>query len=93
LFAKLTPEVRAEFAEWAPAITKADSLTDVHGVGPRAAAAPEESAQAEIMKLAEGIVEKDASGKLDMADAILQIRQQRPDLVERSRREALGVGG
>ena len=87
-----TPEQREKFAGWAEGLTKSIDLSTPIG-SPRRGVDVPESAQDETMRLANARVEKDASGKLDLADAIVKVRAERPDLAARSRLEALGQGG
>jgi hypothetical protein len=90
LFKTLPADVRAAFGAWAPAITKAIDMTTV-GTSRHGEPAPE-SAQAETMQKARALVEKDASGKLDLADALLTVRAADPSLAERTRLEDLKGG-
>ena len=83
---------REKMSAWAPALTKAIDLSSDIG-SPRRGLDRPESAQDEIMRLAEARVEKDASGKTDLAEAIIKVRAEHPDLAKRSRLEALGQGG
>ena len=87
-----TPEQREKFAGWAEGLTKSIDLSTPIG-SPRRGVDVPESAQDETMRLANARVEKDASGKLELADAIVKVRAERPDLAARSRLEALGQGG
>jgi len=90
--AGLTKDQREKFAGWADGLGKAIDLSSDIG-SPRRGLDRPESAQDEIMRLAEARVEKDASGKTDLAEAIIKVRAEHPDLAKRSRLEALGQGG
>ena len=86
-----TPEQREKFAGWAEGLTKSIDLSTPIG-SPRRGVDVPESAQDETMRLAKARVEKDASGKLDLADAIMKVRAEDPALARRSDAEATRGG-
>ena len=74
---------------WSDGLHASMGTTQPAGTPRRGETVPE-SASDELMKRATGLVEKDASGKLDLSDALLKVRAADPALTERVRQETLG---
>ena len=94
-FVKALPtELRETMKGWAEALKASKELGDPTAtIGTARRGEHTVSAGDEIMKRAEALVKADTSGKLDIADAILKVRAEDPNLAEHSRRETLGIGG
>ena len=89
LIAGLNDDQREMMKAWSDGLHASMEATRPAGTPRRGETVPE-SASDELMKRANGLVEKDASGKLDLSDAILKVRAADPALTERCRIEALG---
>ena len=87
--AGLNDDQREMVKAWSDGLHASMEATRPAGTPRRGETVPE-SASDELMKRAKGLVAKDASGKLDLADAILKVRAEDPALTERCRIEALG---
>ena len=87
--AGLDDEQRETVKAWSDGLHTSMEATRPAGTPRRGETVPE-SASDELMKRANGLVEKDASGKLDLADAILKVRADDPELAGRCTIEARG---